>query len=312
MEIFLIKLKRFIKNLKGKKFLRYNPNWIIVDTTSLCNNNCYFCWRKENLSHLKNIPATFNTMPFEIFKKIIDDVTQYDSVRNISFSGPMGDPMMNKDFAKFARYAKSKKHFKKIAINTNGLAVDKHDIRTLLSSINSFSFSVDSIDPETYGKIHGNSENLKKVIDNIKKCITCKKEHNIDTNIIVRFTENELNIGQYPEFRAFFEKLGVDKFNYTKVHSFIDVKEELMSLKNAAFCDQPRQALNFTFTGELTTCCINWHFSPLFGNIKDKTIKELWEGEKYNNWLSKMLDTFPCNKCSGLGTHVQKKNLKNK
>ena len=116
MELFLIKLKHFLNKLEkiitNRKELLYNPSTIIIDTTSLCNNNCFFCWRRDNLDHLKTIPANFHTMPFELLKKIIDDITQYKSINTLSFSGPMGEPMMNKNIEKFCQYAHSKKHFK--------------------------------------------------------------------------------------------------------------------------------------------------------------------------------------------------------
>ena len=197
-------------------------------------------------------------------------------------------------------------------INTNGLAIDKHDISILLNSLTELSISVDSINPETYGKIHGNGKNLEKVIENIKKCIEYKKEFGATADIVVRFTENELNENEYPKFKKFFENLGVDKINYTKVHSFAGIKKELSNKHDALFCNHPKQIVNFTFTGELTTCCINWHFEPLFGNIKNYTIKELWEGEKYADWLKKRLDYIPCNNCNGLGNKAQKRNLKYK
>ena len=305
----------FLKKLLKGKTLAYKPHFIVVDTTMLCNNSCYFCWRKQKPERLKEINQKFKnyqSMPFETFKKIIDDVTQYKSVNWLSLCGPMGEPMMHKEIEKFTTYAFKKNHFKKITINTNGLAIDKHDIGMLMNSVQDFSISVDSIDPETYGKIHGSSEFLPKVIDNIKKCIEYKKQYGGVSKITVRFTENELNIGQFPEFKKFFLDLGVDEINYTKVHSFAGVKKELANRNGAELCCQPYRVLNFTFEGNLTTCCINWQMEPIFGNIKNNTIKELWMNDKMQKWLKTRLDNDPCKNCNGLGIHVQKEGLYNK
>lgn len=307
---FLIALKRFVKG----KSLAHNPKMLVIDTNCLCNNSCYFCWRHQKPEELKSINKKYGSDPFisfDIYKKIIDDAIKYPSITWLALCGPMGEPMMHNRLVDMCEYAYKKNHFKKISVNTNGLAIDKHDISRLLNSVQDFSISVDSIEPETYGKIHGSSEFLPKVIENIKKCIEYKKQHGAVSVITVRFTENELNMGQFPEFEKFFKDLGVDEINYTKVHSFAGVKEELTDRKKAAHCCQPNNAINFTFKGDLTTCCINWQMAPVFGNIKDSSLAELWMNEGMKNWLKNRLDTAPCNSCNGLGFETQKTGLAN-
>ena len=312
---FLFLTKKIVKILKNKSINTDSPHSLIVDTTMLCNNSCYFCWRRQKPDALKEVNKKYLDSPhmeFSTFKKIVDQACRIKTMRWLSLCGPMGEPMMHPEIEKFFAYAHSKNKFKTIVINTNGLAIDKHDIPTLLSSITEFSISVDSIDPETYGKIHGSAEFLPKVIENIKKCIDYKKKNGALAKIIVRFTENELNIGQYPEFEKFFKELGVDDINYTKVHSFAGVKKELASQVTASNCCQPRKVINFNFKGDLTTCCINWQMSPTFGNINKSSLKKLWMNKSMKQWLNNRLNTEPCKYCGGLGNHVQKRNLKDK
>lgn len=302
ISFFGVKLK-----LKNEKQLRNNPTGCIIDTTLLCNNNCSFCWRSNHPQYLQSLnrKTETKTMDFEMYKKIVDDVCRYESVKWFSLCGPFGEPLMNENIADFFEYAYKKLHFDKITINTNGLAIDKHDISRLLNSINEFSVSVDSIEPETYKKIHGHSH-MQKVIDNIKLLINYKKEKGCVADIFVRFTENELNKGEFPQFEKYFMDLGVDYINYTQVHSFAGVKAELNNEKTVKACNQPLKIINFDFMGNMSTCCINWHESPRFGNIKNKTIKQMWESKQKINWNEKdRYFTEPCNNCSGLGAEVQ-------
>ena len=301
-----------LKRLFAQKSLAYNPTMLAIETSCLCNNSCFFCWRSQKPQELKALIKKHASSPklsFDVYKKIIDDAIQYKSLTWLALCACMGEPMMHEGLEDMCEYAYKKNHFKKISINTNGLAIDKHDISRLLNSIQDFSISVDSIDPETYGKIHGNSEFLPKVLENIKKCIEYKKQHGAVSTITVRFTENEHNIGQYPEFKKFFTELGVDNINYTKVHSFAGVKAELVDKKKAAFCWHPYRAINFTFTGDLTTCCLNYMMSPVFGNIKNSTIKELWMNNGMKKWLKNRLINPPCNNCDGLSKQSQQEGL---
>ena len=36
--------------------------------------------------------------------------------------------------------------------------------------------------------------------------------------------------------------------------------------------------------GELTTCCLDTKLLNTLGNLKDQTLKELWQGEKIHSW----------------------------
>lgn len=298
-----IKFRRKTK----KKTLKYEPYGLIVDTTLLCNNNCSFCWRKNFPDYLKELNSKYKnkTMPFDIFKKIIDDACQYDHITWFTCCGPMGDPMLNSEIEKFYEYAHSKKHFKWISVNTNGYVLDKKDLSILLNSINEFSISVDSINIDTYEKIHGHRD-LDKVINNIKKCVEYKKKNGALAAIVVRFTENELNRGQIDEFAEFFKEIGVDEVHYAQEHSFAGVKEEYNDEETMRECPHPHGLINFDFLGNLTTCCINWHLVPIFGNIKNKTIKQMWESRQKFKWNDKTrFNTKPCNNCSGAGEKIK-------
>lgn len=308
LEIFGIKVS-YSKKLKT---LIHNPVSIVIDTTLLCNNNCYFCWRKNKPEYLKKISKKYKksmTMPFSTYKKIIDDIAKYDCARILSLCGPMGEPMMNKNIVKFYSYAYKTGHFNELTANTNGLALDKHNIKELLNSLTELSISVDSINPDTYEKIHGNGETLPTVINNIKKCIEIKKKYNCKAKIVCRFTENDLNKGEFPEFKEFFKNLGVDSINYTHVHAFAGIMEDMISKETAKDCCHIDKTINFNFLGDMTTCCINWQLSPTFGNIENNTIEQMWNNEAMQKWKKERLQTIPCSQCSGLGEHIQKSNL---
>lgn len=311
--IFVFKKKQTIKKSfkiknKKRKTLFNNPYSIIIDTTILCNSNCSFCWRSHKPAYLKEIKKKYSnnhTMDFYTFKKIVDDIVQYDGVEKIALCGPMGEPLLNPNIADFYEYARNKNYFKKLVVNTNGFFLDRHNISKLMNNMTEISISIDSIDPLTYEKIHGNREFLSKVIENVKKLIEYKREHGALAKVTVRFTENEYNTGQFEEFKKFFFELGVNEINYTQLHGFAGVYKERKNDNNIKMCNQKLKSINFNFKGDMTTCCVNWHLEPTFGNIHEQSIKEMWNNKKMQNWLKNDLTTEPCKDCSGVGLHVQ-------
>lgn len=284
---------------------------IIIDTTLLCNNKCSFCWRYNFPEHATRLTLKYReklTMNFDLYRKIVDEASCYPNINWMSLCGPMGDPLLNVNLGDFTEYAFKKKHFKSICINTNGLALGNHNLGILLNSTTEISFSIDTIHKETYQKIHG-VDALDAVLGNVSKLVNYKRAHGAVALIWVRFTESENNLGQYPEFEEYFLNLGVDRINYTKMHSFAGVFPQLADRATAALCNQPQKHVNFDFLGNLVPCCINWKMEPSFGNIADHSLQELWEGPAHQNWLKNRLATPPCDRCGGLGNHVQKQGL---
>ena len=312
---YLLKLRdeyfsKKLINISDNKSLFNNPYALIIDTTLLCNNSCSFCWRSNFPDYLKEKSLQFEnkTMSFDTYQKIIDDACQYDSVRWLSLCGPMGEPLLNDRIEDFYEYAYNKNHFEVITINTNGLAIHKKNISKLLNTIHEFSISIDSIRPETYEKIHGH-KNFQQVITNIKLLVEYKKEHNALSKIVVRFTENDYNRGQFSEFKDFFEKIGVDEINYTQEHAFAGVNTSLSSNITNKMCNQPN-CINFNFLGELTTCCINWHLEPVFGSIHNYSLKELWESKEKMIWNQNFNKSNICQNCGGLGISQNSQRIK--
>jgi hypothetical protein len=70
-------------------------------------------------------------------------------------------------------------------------------------------------------------------------------------------------------------------------------------------CEQPYKTININFRGELTTCCINYKLEPVFGKVGvDGSIKEIWEGEKFETWRKEREEGI-CKGCAGLGGRLK-------
>lgn len=299
----------FIKITLPKKYknLYKNPHSLLIEPSAVCNNSCSFCWRTHKKTQIPLLKEKLHNnlmLDYKLYQKIINEAIRYKSLRWLCLGGPLGEPLLHPHITDFFEYANSKKHFRQICINTNGLAINKHDIAKLLNNITDFSISVDSVHPGTYKKIHGNDK-LFQVIDNIKSLIEYKKHNKCLAKIIVRFTENDINRGEFPEFKKFFLDLGVDEINYTQLHGFAGVHDELKNKITAQNCQQVYGAININPNGDIITCCCNWQIDPTFGNLKKQKIIDIWNNKKMQDWYINRLNIDPCKNCSGIGADVQ-------
>ncbi len=280
--------------------LKYNPIVAVVDQTILCNQACYFCWRNDKVAVAQaSGAAPWPTLPWDMYRQIIDAVAEVETILSLSLCGPMGDPSLVKDLCARGRYALDKGTFPGyVLINTNGFALHKHDLGELFDSFSTIHVSLDAVDPVIYGRIHRRPEQLPQVLNNIKALAKIQVERG-EQKVSIRFTETEHNVAHWPDFIAVLEDIGLPVMRKGE-HSFIDVLPGHENNEGAILCNQPYMTVNFNFLGELTTCCINHKMAPAFGTLADGDLKGLWEGAAFEGWrLSRHRDI--CKNCSGLG-----------
>ena len=111
--IFIKKLKDFIKKLlpniifnffnKNKiNYLKQFPESFSIETVNICNAKCWFCPQPDH-------KRKKGYMKFEVFKKIIDEISIYrNRVKSIAMFMD-GDPTLHKELINFLIYAKQKK-----------------------------------------------------------------------------------------------------------------------------------------------------------------------------------------------------------
>lgn len=287
--------------------LKYNPFMLIVDQTVVCNEACFFCWRADRdlvKEQTKKAHGQIH-LPAEMNREIIDQASRVYTIRTYNVCGPMGDPTLVPDIVERGLYAKEK-GFSDRMMNTNGVALDKHDPAQMLTAFNNLKVSLDTLDPEKYIDIHGR-DHLERVLKNIENYWKVKVDKNISGDFKAKITLNPKNEDEKEAFEIWSKKTGVP-LQWKRIHSFVDTLPEYGNDWGVKLCEQPYKTVNFNFRGELTTCCINYKLNPTFGTLEDGSLKEIWEGEKYENWRKTRLEDI-CRGCSGLGGRLNKPEL---
>lgn len=288
--------------------LKYNPFMLIVDQTIKCNEACFFCWRadpnkvKETVKESKKSYDSMS-MDLDILKEIVLQSKEVFTLRTFNVCGPMGDPTLVDDIVERGMFAKEQGNFQHRMMNTNGVALDKHEPKDMLVAFNDMKISLDTLDPEKYIEIHGR-DHLDRVLKNIETYWETKVNQSISGDFKAKVTLNEKNKDEKEAFVEWSNKTGVP-IQWKRIHSFVDVMEEYSSDMGMKLCEQPYKTVNFNFRGELTTCCINYKLNPVFGTLGDRNLKELWESDEYENWRNNRHNDI-CKGCSGLGGRLAK------
>ena len=182
------------------------PEKLYIEPTSLCNLSCEMCFRKswigESFGNIKT-DAVLNLMDEEIF---------LSGVKTVFFGG-MGEPLIHPDI--MAMISAAKERGKRVEIITNGTSLKERKIKDLIArQVDKVWVSIDSFDPEGYGKIQVGS-NFGEVVRNLESFNTLRAGS--ATQLGLTFVVMKSNILQLTEFEHFADYIKAEDVNISNM-----------------------------------------------------------------------------------------------
>ena len=279
---------------KEKKVGEYPP-CLQIEPTSVCNFRCVMCYQSDKTFSNKS-QGFMNNMSLDLYKKIIDEVS--GKVEAITLAS-RGEPTLNKDFTKMLEY--SNKKFLALKINTNASMLNEELIHSILSTdIQSIVFSVDAADKETYEKIRVNGK-FEKIIKNLELFSKIRNEHYSKSKHIVKMSGVKISSDQtIQKMEQKFKKLAdvIAFVNYTPWESAYD--NEVNNLNHA--CEELWTRMFVWADGKVNPCDYDYKSLLSKWNVKNQSIKKIWNSKDYNNLRSqhlnmKRFNIEPCKRC---------------
>jgi radical SAM protein with 4Fe4S-binding SPASM domain len=252
-------------------------------------------------------------LDFNLFKKIIDEIKDFAFEVHLLHRG---ESLLHPDFFEMIKYAHRAKLTTKF--HTNGTLLDEEKSYKLIESgLDQFSFSFDGFDKETYEKIRLGGD-FQKTVGNIvqflkiKKKLRSKKPHTIIE--LIHFPELYFNNikEQKKRFSDNFKGLPLNKIEFREMHNWAgEVRKNQKSkikIQNSKFyspCTFLWQALIIFWDGSVVPCTQDFHGYYTLGNVKESSIKEIWNNEKIVYLRKKLIageinEFLTCSKCDRL------------
>ena len=305
----LFNLLKFYLSKKNKTLnLNFLPITMDIEPTTGCNFRCTMCQVSSPNFVSKNLD-------FEMFKKIIEENEQ---LLKIKLQG-MGEPLVNKKFFDMVDFAS--KHGIVSEITTNGSLLSEENIFKLLNSnLSRITISIDGASSETFEKIRIKS-NYNNVIENCKNLVKNFKKKLIRPELSAWCVVQNDNISEFDKIYELCKQIGFDKLTYqfylsgwgkdewnkinknkrieiNKIKNKIEeiktrgskegmdiniFDENLLSFSNQ--CVWPWESTYISKTGDVVPCCIIGDEKVVsFGNINEKSFKQIWNSENYKNF----------------------------
>jgi len=308
------KIKKYPKtyNLLKKYPLRYYRNYklivadfpreIWIENTNHCNAECVMCPR-ELQTRDKGI------MDFEIYKKLIDEISIYkEKVKRVHMHN-FGEPLLDKKLPERIKYAK-KKGIKHVYFVTNASLLNKKNSELLIDSgLDEFKISFYGVDKDSYNNIMLNLD-FDTTLNNIINFFDIRRKlGRKNPKIILQLIPNSLKENNSKEkwmnlFNNYLDTDIGDRFNFFELHNFGDgrnyIETKNRDIRNT--CNYPWRTMVILQNGYVAACCLDYNGSISLGNINSKSILDIWNNESYtklrNNFKKLDYSNYKvCQKC---------------
>ena len=287
----------FLSYKRRKVELKQMPVRLWIEPTNHCNLKCVMCPNKD----LKKEDKGF--MEFDLFKKVIDEVSEFAFDVHLLHRG---ESLIHPDFFRMAKYAHDKNLI--VKFHTNGTLLDEEKAYKLIESgITQFSFSFDGYDKDTYENIRVNGD-FDKTVGNIlqfleiKKKLKSKRPYTILE--LINFPDRRIksNKIQRKEFLNRFKGLPLNRLEIKEFHNWGGDVQSKRNQKNYAPCTFLWHALIIFWDGSVLPCTQDFFGYYSLGNVRDSSIKEIWNNKKMLQLREKALhqdigDLKTCSQC---------------
>ncbi len=271
-------ITRKSKFMEGQDPERVNKNdpplfsWIEFNLSDLCNRTCSFCPRSN-----PNWPNTNKHLQIEVYEKVMSDLSKVGFKGNILYSA-FSEPLLYRHLEEVIRLSKQYCPEVRIEMVTNG------DFLTVEKLNKFFAAGLTQIGVSVY-----DGPDKVKRFEEMRDATGLSNEQ---FSIRQRWFTPEKHFGITLSNRA-----------GAKIMPDIGLVKLKSPLKRKCF--YPFYQTLIDYDGAVVLCSHDWDKRLILGNVKEKSILEIWNSETLKRVRVKLAkadrDQIPCNSCDANG-----------
>lgn len=258
--------------------------YIQIETTTTCNQRCYFC-----PVSVKNRPK--QSMSLDMLQMILDDLNPYSQQIEKIYTNGFNEPTFDKTIVEKMQMLHNNHYKVQLNTNASGLTVDLLH-KLLDTGLREFCINLSSID-ESYYKATRKSNDLINILKNIYYLLKIE-DLGITTQILILGNLDEQHAKDIQSIRY--------KFSYSKIQiivcpavdfaglpNYTKLQIKRYELLNGCFAKRHLEWLHFTPSGQAILCCQDYNENYSIGNINQNSIHQLYLNEhieQFRQWIN--------------------------
>ncbi len=272
------------------------PIHLLIEPTSVCNLRCVMCFQTDRTFTKKSF---MGQMDMDLYRSIIDQAVEGGSGA-ISI-GSRGEPFLHPDIGEMLRYASGKGFFD-LKINTNATQLGEAECHAILSSdVNLVALSIDAYEKKIYESIRVKG-NFDTVLENVRRLRKIRDRDYPASSVELRVSGVKFREDQDVNgFNAFWSEI-CDTVVYVRALPRKNTYENPIDKNITHPCSFLWNRLYVWHDGICNPCDEDYKSMLSPGNIHQKTIREIWNGEsmerlRREHLASNRVDFTPCDRC---------------
>ncbi|MBF0416722.1 MAG: SPASM domain-containing protein [Magnetococcales bacterium] len=294
-----------------------------IDVCSVCNFKCSFCFQADNAG-MKAANLKRGMMPMALFRKIVDDLAQFDTKMKKVKIGNHGEPTLHPDLPEMIGYVRDRNIAQTIELFTNASKLEPIlNERLVDAGLQQINISLEGLTSERYKEVAGVAMDMERLVENIRHLYTIRRQCRIYIKIVDQTSslspdKDVPHVMSESERRQFFEtysgicdEIYVEKVvpqwartqfeKQNKVGSEGMYGQKIRSYKE--ICPFVFMYLHFNWDGTTSPCTLDWPKKVVIGNVYQQSVHEIWNGLRLRQLQQMMLDGQRhrvdfCNDCS--------------
>lgn len=273
------------------------PLRVEIDPCDVCNLRCDFCFQDK----VNNKDYCGHLMDVELFERIICQLKEFGGkpIKKV-YLYALGEPLLHPNIADFVARLKQTHVAEIVAITTNGTKITRDLSDDLINAgLDQISISVNGICDEDFMRICHTSVNFENYISNIRYLYEHKKECYVHVKLEGDYFSDDEQKRFYELFEECCDTMHIDKVADIWPEVEIEASGNLYGLQvddDKPICPQPFYDICIHTDGTVTPCCAIWDYKKYnFGNIKEMSLVDIWNGFKYKQLC---IEQIKGNKCS--------------
>jgi len=273
------------------------PFIINVDPSDICNFQCKFCPTADR-GLMKSILGRNYIMDFELYKKIIDDICEFEKPIKVLRLYKDGEPLLNPKFVEMIKYAKNKKCAERIDTTTNAsLLTPEKSLAIIEAGIDRINISIEGIGNKQYFEFSKYKINFNNLVKNITYLYKNRK----NCEIIIKINGDAIS---EDDKKRFFEIFGdiADGVYVEHIMSCwpefelkgVKVNQEFgiygQKIKEVKVCPYVFYSFSINSDGSASVCFLDWAHKLIIGDIKKESVKDIWNGKKLLDYQKMFLE----------------------
>lgn len=291
------------------------PFLIRIDPSNLCNFKCEFCPTGDS-ELLKSVGRPKGIMDFELFCRIIDEISSFPTKLKKLYFYKDGEPLINKKLPEMIAYATSKQVAEEYWITTNGSLLNPEINNKLINAgLNLIRISIEAVTSEGYEKIAKVKIDYEKLKENIAHLYSHRKDCRIHIKIVDYGLSEDEKRKFYQDFESISTSIHIDSLMGWSMSEAKDFKLGTNSIESPdgqqlirkEVCPFPFYTLTINFDGTVSVCCVDWSHSTVVGDLRENSLVSIWRGAKLQEFRKMHLEkrrfeNRACGNCDYLNT----------